>query len=66
MNSHAIEEKVSDVTHQFANEQRALATCTKRAAEVTNEYLHDHPWTAVGVAAAFGLLVGFLLGQRRE
>jgi len=66
MNSQAIEEKVSNATHQLANEQQALATCTKRAARVTDEYLHGHPWTAIGMAAAFGLLVGVLLGQRRD
>ena len=66
MNSQAIEEKVANATDQLADEQRALATCTKRAAQVTDEYLHGHPWTAMGIAAAFGLLVGFLLGQRRE
>jgi ElaB/YqjD/DUF883 family membrane-anchored ribosome-binding protein len=66
MNSQAIEEKVAHTTHQIADEERALAACTKRAAEVTDEYLHEHPWTAIGMAAAFGLLVGFLLGQRRE
>ena len=67
MNSQAIKEKVAHAAHQqLADEERAMATCTKRAAEVTEEYLHEHPWTAIGIAAAFGLLVGFLLGQRRE
>jgi len=66
MNSQAIEEKVAAVANQLADEERALVSCTKRAAQVTDEYLHDHPWTAVGIAAAFGLLIGFLLGQRHE
>ena len=66
MNSHAIEEKVAAVADQLADEERALATCSKRAAQVTDEYLHNHPWTAVSIAAAFGLVVGFLLGQRHK
>jgi ElaB/YqjD/DUF883 family membrane-anchored ribosome-binding protein len=28
------------------------------AAETANEYVRDRPWTAIGVAAALGLLIG--------
>lgn len=27
-------------------------------------YVHDSPWTAIGVAAAAGILVGFLVAKR--
>ena len=36
----------------------------KAAAHATDEYVHDNPWQAVGVAAAVGVLVGFIIGRR--
>jgi ElaB/YqjD/DUF883 family membrane-anchored ribosome-binding protein len=34
------------------------------ATHATDEYVHESPWTAVGVAAAFGAAIGFLLARR--
>jgi len=36
----------------------------KAAARATDDYVHDHPWQAIGVAAAIGLAVGLLLNRR--
>jgi ElaB/YqjD/DUF883 family membrane-anchored ribosome-binding protein len=36
----------------------------KAAARATDDYVHDHPWRAVGVAAAVGVVVGLLLNRR--
>jgi ElaB/YqjD/DUF883 family membrane-anchored ribosome-binding protein len=36
----------------------------KEAAKSTDEYVHEHPWGAVGIAAAAGLLVGVLIARR--
>jgi len=37
---------------------------TKAAARATDDYVHDNPWQAIGVAAAIGLLVGLVLSRR--
>jgi ElaB/YqjD/DUF883 family membrane-anchored ribosome-binding protein len=34
------------------------------AARVTDDYVHDNPWRAIGVAAAAGFLIGMLLNRR--
>ncbi len=34
------------------------------AARVTDDYVHDNPWQAVGVAAAVGFLAGMLINRR--
>lgn len=44
--------------------ERALLDKTKQAAKVTDEYVHDNPWQAVGVAAGVGFLLGLLIGRR--
>ena len=34
------------------------------AAKVTDDYVHVHPWTAIGIAAGVGLVLGVLIGRR--
>lgn len=36
----------------------------KKTAEATDMYVHEHPWQAVGVAAAVGVLIGMLISRR--
>ncbi|WP_150696977.1 DUF883 family protein [Pandoraea terrae] len=50
-------EKASDV-------QVVVVEKSKQAARVTDDYVHDHPWQAVGIAAGVGVVVGLLLNRR--
>lgn len=43
--------------------QDASARAKDAAREVNNQ-VHEHPWTAVGVAAGIGLVLGILLGRK--
>jgi len=36
----------------------------KVAVRYTDDYVHDHPWSSVGVAAAVGFVLGVLLTRR--
>ena len=36
----------------------------KHYAETTDEYVHAHPWHAVGMGALAGALIGFLIARR--
>ena len=44
-------------------QERALRQ-SKAAARATDEYVHDNPWRAIGVAAGVGVLIGLLIGRR--
>ena len=44
--------------------ERALLEKTKEAAKATDEFVHEHPWQAVGIAAGAGLLLGILISRR--
>ena len=44
--------------------EEALSARTREAAHAADEYVHESPWTAIGVAAGVGVLVGLLLGRR--
>jgi ElaB/YqjD/DUF883 family membrane-anchored ribosome-binding protein len=36
----------------------------KAAARVTDDYVHDNPWSSIGIAAAIGFVAGLLLNRR--
>lgn len=64
----AAREKIQDSLHQakikLGEAESVMIDKSKEAARVTDEYVHDHPWKAVGVAAGVGLIVGLLIGRR--
>lgn len=44
--------------------QDALLERGRRAARATDDYVHDNPWQAIGMAGVAGLLVGMLITRR--
>ncbi len=36
----------------------------KEAARATDDFVHEHPWKAVGIGAALGLVLGVLISRR--
>jgi ElaB/YqjD/DUF883 family membrane-anchored ribosome-binding protein len=49
---------------KLADADAAVRARARQAATVTDEYVHDHPWSSIGAAAAVGILIGVLLGRR--
>jgi len=49
---------------KLAEAERAMLDKTRQAAKATDEYVHEHPWHAVGVAAVVGFLLGALISRR--
>jgi ElaB/YqjD/DUF883 family membrane-anchored ribosome-binding protein len=44
--------------------EHELVAKTKAAAKSTDEYVHHHPWQAIGIAASVGVVIGLLIGRR--
>jgi len=44
--------------------QQALLDKSKAAAATTDRLVHDNPWHSIGIAAAFGLVIGLLMPRR--
>ena len=44
--------------------QETLARRGRQAIRATDDYVHDKPWQAIGLAGALGLLLGVLLSRR--
>jgi ElaB/YqjD/DUF883 family membrane-anchored ribosome-binding protein len=42
----------------------ALRARAGEASEVTDKYVHDNPWAAIGIAAAIGIVIGFVASRR--
>ena len=36
----------------------------KDAAKSADDYVHEHPWNAIGIAAAAGIVIGVVLARR--
>ena len=49
---------------KLSEAERVLLEKTKQAAKATDEYVHDNPWQAVGIAAMAGLVLGILISRR--
>jgi ElaB/YqjD/DUF883 family membrane-anchored ribosome-binding protein len=59
-----IQVRLHDAKLRLVDAEEALLAKTKAAARATDEYVHESPWTAIGVAAAVGVLLGVALGRR--
>ncbi len=64
----AIRERLQEHMHRakdrLADTTEIVVDKTKEAAKATDEYVHDNPWRAVGIAAGVGLIIGMLIGRR--
>jgi ElaB/YqjD/DUF883 family membrane-anchored ribosome-binding protein len=49
---------LGDVRRMAGDTAETLRDRARYAADATDEYVHDRPWTAIGIAAAFGILLG--------
>jgi ElaB/YqjD/DUF883 family membrane-anchored ribosome-binding protein len=64
----AARERVQDSLHKakvkLAEAEEVVILRAKQTARVTDEYVHEHPWRSVGIAAGVGLVIGLLIGRR--
>ena len=64
----AAREKIQDsLRHaklKLADVEDVIVDKGKQAARATDEYVHDQPWRAVGIAAGIGFVIGLLIGRR--
>lgn len=56
--------RLRDAKERLQDAEAALVDKTKAAARATDDFVHEQPWKAVGVAAALGLALGVLIGRR--
>ncbi len=60
-----IQENLAAAKARLVVAEEAMVAKTKQAAIATDEYVHENPWRAVGIAAGAGLIVGMLISRGR-
>lgn len=58
------EESLRAAKVRLAEARASVVEKVKIAAKTTDDYVHENPWQAVGIAAAFGLVLGALISRR--
>lgn len=59
-----VEASLAAAKEKMTDAELALLAKTRAAAKATDEYVHGHPWQAIGVAASVGVVIGLLIGRR--
>ena len=59
-----IQDSLRHAKVKLAEVEDILVDKGKLAARATDEYVHDNPWKAVGIAAGVGLIIGMLISRR--
>jgi ElaB/YqjD/DUF883 family membrane-anchored ribosome-binding protein len=59
-----IGERIAEAKESLTEVGDTIVERARKTAEVTDQYVHEQPWSAVGAGAALGLLVGFLIARR--
>jgi ElaB/YqjD/DUF883 family membrane-anchored ribosome-binding protein len=49
---------------KLADAEETVRAQARRVAYAADDYVHDNPWSSIGIAATLGLLVGVLIGRR--
>lgn len=59
-----VQERITDARHKLADLQDNAIERAKAAGHAADDYVHEHPWKAIGAAAGVGLIIGLLIGRR--
>jgi ElaB/YqjD/DUF883 family membrane-anchored ribosome-binding protein len=59
-----MEDSVRAAKVKLSQAQDMAIDQAKAAAQATDDYVHAHPWKAVGFAAALGVILGMLISRR--
>ena len=58
------EQKLHSAKAALADASQPVLDTTRKSVAAADDYVHGNPWTAIGVAVAAGLLIGFLTAKR--
>lgn len=59
-----IQKSMQVVKERLLDAEDVVIERTREAAKVTDQYVHDNPWKAIGISACVGALVGMLIARR--
>lgn len=56
-----IEQSLIEGKKALADAEKTLVAKSKEAADIADDYVRENPWSAVGIAAGVGLILGLLI-----
>ncbi|MDH3442753.1 MAG: DUF883 family protein [Deltaproteobacteria bacterium] len=56
-----IEQSLVEGKKSLGDAEKMLVKKSKEAADVADDYVRENPWSAVGIAAGVGLILGLLI-----
>lgn len=56
--------RLSDAKERLVEAEDVLRAKSRAAAQATDDYVHESPWTAIGVAAGVGVVLGLIFSRR--
>ncbi len=59
-----VEARMGEAKSRLQDARIAVTATAKGAAGATQEYVRENPWKVLGVAAAAGLVIGFVISRR--
>jgi ElaB/YqjD/DUF883 family membrane-anchored ribosome-binding protein len=59
-----VEQTLAKAKTKAGESAAAVRARAGEASEATDEYVHENPWAAIGIAAAIGIVIGFVAGRR--
>jgi ElaB/YqjD/DUF883 family membrane-anchored ribosome-binding protein len=59
-----LQQSLRDAKERLLELERTLVKHGQDAARAADDYVHENPWRAVGIAAGVGFLLGILLSRR--
>ena len=59
-----MEASLKSAKEELVHAEEVALSKAKEVAQSTDQYVKAHPWQAVGLAAAVGVIVGFLISRK--
>jgi ElaB/YqjD/DUF883 family membrane-anchored ribosome-binding protein len=59
-----LNERLVKTKERLVDAQHAAFEKAREAGRAADDYVHEHPWTSIGIGAGIGVLVGLLIGRR--
>ncbi|MCU0919722.1 MAG: DUF883 family protein [Burkholderiaceae bacterium] len=59
-----MQERLHQAKGRLHDLQETAVARAKAAGHAADDYVHDHPWKAIGAAAGIGMIIGLLISRR--
>ncbi|HYN61699.1 MAG TPA: DUF883 family protein [Rubrivivax sp.] len=59
-----MQERLRQAKGRLLDLQESAAARARAAGHAADDYVHEHPWKAIGAAAGVGMIIGLLISRR--